>query len=153
MKKRKSRNPHYTELGKEYPRTWRIWYRMCARCNKNEQPAYVEVKVCDEWNILTSAEDGFINFIDDMGGSERDLEIDRINPLGDYEPGNCRWVTRSVNMNNQKQHHTEKGKYRFIAEKNGINRRCYYARVDRGWSLEDASTLPPSYEKYKDRIC
>src|SRR5210317_1444666 len=126
MKKRKSRNPYYTELRKEYQRTWRIWFRMCARCNKNEQPAYVEVKVCDEWNIVVSEEQGFINFVDDMGPSEKDLEIDRINTLGDYEPSNCRWVTRDTNMNNQKVHQTEKGKYRFIAEKNGINKRCYY---------------------------
>lgn len=153
MKKRKSRNPYYTEMRKEYPRTWRIWYRMCARCNKDLQPAYVEVKVCDEWNIVVSEEQGFINFVDDMGPSEQGLEIDRINPMGDYEPGNCRWTDRQTNMRNQKQHHTEKGKWSNVAEDNGIGRFAYYARVRRGWDLRDAATMPKSRKKYKDRIC
>ena len=149
----KSNNPYYTELRKEYPRTWRIWYRMNSRCNNPCQTAYLEVKVCEEWNILDSEQDGFINFVDDMGPSEKDLEIDRLNPFGNYEPGNCRWTTRSKNMNNQRQHHTEKGKYKLVAIKNGISKQTYYARVRRGWSLQDASSLSTSYQSYRNRIC
>jgi hypothetical protein len=149
----KSQNPYYTSLRKEYPRTWRIWFRMNKRCNENIQEAYVEVKVCDEWNIKVAEEEGFINFVDDMGPSEQDLEIDRINPFGDYEPGNCRWTTRLQNMRNQKKHNTEKGKYCNIAEKNGISRGVYYQRVRRGWAFEDAATLPLSRQKYRNRIC
>jgi hypothetical protein len=149
----KSKNSYYTSLRKDYPRTWRIWYRMNKRCNENIQASYVEVKVCDEWNILVAEEEGFINFVDDMGPSERDLEIDRINPFGDYELGNCRWTTRSKNMNNQRQHHSEKGKWANIAEKNGLSRITYYQRVRRGWAFEDAATLPTTHQKYRNRIC
>ena len=148
----KSQNSYYTSLRKDYPRTWRIWYRMNRRCELNTL-GYVETKVCDEWNIKVAEEEGFINFVDDMGPSEKDLEIDRINPFGDYEPSNCRWTTRLQNMRNQRKHNTEKGKYCNIAEKNGISRVTYYQRVRRGWDMVDAATLPPSSKKYKDRLC
>ena len=76
----KSKNLYYTELRKEYPRTWRIWYRMNKRVDYGVK-GYTDIIVCDEWNIDTSAEQGFLNFFDDMGESEGKLEIDRINPF------------------------------------------------------------------------
>ena len=141
----------YTCLRKEYPRTWRIWYRMNWRCLKN-QKAYVDVEVCEEWNKEDSGEYGFLNFIDHMGPSEKDLEIDRINPFGNYEPGNCRWVTRSVQNNNTRFHASGEGQMIKKAVKNGIKKDTYYSRCKRGWNPIDAATLPPSPEKYKQRI-
>lgn len=52
------------------------------------------VTVCNEW---MDPENGFMNFktwayehnyIQDIG-----LTLDRINPFGNYEPSNCRWIT------------------------------------------------------------
>jgi len=142
----------YTSLRKEYPRTWRIWYRMNKRCEGTQEKSYIDVHVCNEWNKDTSTEIGFINFIDDMGPSEENLSIDRINPFGGYEPGNCRWTTRLVQNNNTRFSTTERGKMMRLAAKNGINRHTFYGRVKRGWALIDAATLPPSDEKYKSRI-
>ncbi len=141
----------YTCLRKEYPRTWRIWYRMNRRCLKNAR-SYVDVEVCEEWNKEDSGEYGFLNFIDHMGPSEKDLSIDRINPFGDYEPGNCRWATRLVQNNNTRFHTTETGQLLKKAVKNGINKATFYSRCKRGWNLTDAATLPPSAEKYNQRI-
>lgn len=148
----KSENTYYSSLRKDYPRTWRIWYRMNRRCELGQDGNYVHVEVCDEWNREISGEEGFINFVDDMGPSEKDLEIDRINPFGDYEPGNCRWVDRFVQANNTRWHHGEQAQWRKKAEKNGIGRHCFYARLSRGWNINDASTLPPANKPYRKRI-
>lgn len=151
---KKSKNPYYTELRKEYPRTWRIWNRMNYRCEKN-QPYYVETKVCDEWSKELSQEEGFITFVDDMGPCEDTaLSIDRINYLGDYEPGNCRWTDWKTQQNNKAFFkETERGKWAKVADSNGISRGQFYARVQRGWSLEDASSLPYNSTHYRNRKC
>lgn len=54
------------------------------------------ITVCERWL-------DFNNFIADMGmKSVLALELDRINNDGHYEPGNCRWTTRSENLKNRR---------------------------------------------------
>ena len=38
-------------------------------------------------------------------GYKENLTIDRINPLGNYEPKNCRWTTHKVQQNNRTNNH------------------------------------------------
>jgi len=54
------------------------------------------IKICDRW--LNS----FQNFYDDMGERPKGYTIDRINGNGNYEPKNCRWVSRSENSKNKR---------------------------------------------------
>jgi len=74
---------------------------MKYRCNTPSCSAYHNyggkgVKVCDEWN---NVENGFINFYNWAmdNGYKDNLTIDRIDSNGNYEPNNCRWVTKSKN--------------------------------------------------------
>jgi hypothetical protein len=41
-----------------------------------------------------------VNFLADMGECPPGLEIDRTNPNGHYEPGNCKWVTQQEQSQN-----------------------------------------------------
>jgi hypothetical protein len=79
------------------------WVAMKARCLNVQHPNYHQyggrgIKVCDRW--LNS----FENFLNDVGiKPTKKHTLDRINNDGNYEPGNCRWVTiqqQQVNRRN-----------------------------------------------------
>jgi hypothetical protein len=139
---------NYTELRKEYPAEWRIWYRMCNVCAKNRQ-YYVETDVCEEWK----GAQGFVNWLDDVGPKPfADAVLDRINKFGDYELGNVEWTTKTKSSWRSRAHDTEEQlRWRRIAVERGINRHTFYGRVQRGWSLEDAATMEPHNKPYKTR--
>ena len=61
--------------------------------------------VCDEW--LNSFE-AFHNWAMESGYHEK-LTIDRIDGDGNYEPSNCRWVTRTVQSVNRTYSNTQTG--------------------------------------------
>jgi hypothetical protein len=54
------------------------------------------VKVCESWRVSFEA------FFADMGNPLTGLSLDRIDPYGNYEPGNCRWATAKEQRNNQR---------------------------------------------------
>lgn len=54
------------------------------------------ITICDEWLL-------FENFRRDMESSfSPELELDRIDPDGNYEPSNCRWATEEEQSNNRR---------------------------------------------------
>lgn len=85
--------------GMSYTKTYKIWHGIIQRClnkNHNTYKFYGArgIKVCRRWLK-------FENFYADMGERPQGLQIDRINSRGNYEPGNCRWVTPQVNHSNR----------------------------------------------------
>lgn len=82
---------------KSYTRVYNIWRLMKRRClNPNDSSYYAYggrgIKVCNEW----MHSDAFIKWAY-ANGYKDDLTIDRIDEDGNYEPSNCRWITRSEN--------------------------------------------------------
>jgi hypothetical protein len=83
---------------KEY-KTWAGMIERCENPNATKYPIYGGrgISVCAEWRK------SFETFLSDMGKKlSPDLSIDRIDVDGNYEPGNCRWATRSEQMRNQR---------------------------------------------------
>lgn len=80
-------------------REWQRWQSMHLRCN-NGSPYYGGrgISVCERW----SGPQGFENFYADMGPRPPGGSIDRIDVNGNYEPGNCRWVSMKTQARNRR---------------------------------------------------
>ena len=90
--------------------TYKSWTSMKDRCNNLNADNYPRyggkgVMVCDCW--LNS----FVAFLEDMGIRPEGTTLDRIDNDGNYEPGNCRWSTTSVqNSNRRSYRHSDEWK-------------------------------------------
>ena len=78
--------------GASRTRLYYSWHAMIERCTSPANKSYPNyggrgIAVCDRW--LT-----FSNFRDDMGERPEGMTLDRRDNDGNYEPSNCRWVTR-----------------------------------------------------------
>jgi len=77
--------------------TYRIWVGLRSRCNNPKAKDYKYygvkgIRVCPQW-------DDFNIFLLDMGECpSKEYSIDRIDSTGNYEPSNCRWITKFENI-------------------------------------------------------
>lgn len=95
---------HGHTVGQKPSKTYQCWCAMKRRCYNPACEDYENygmkgVRVCDDWHT-------FENFLRDMGEAPEGLSIDRIDPFGNYEPGNCRWATVEQQAQNKRIHHT-----------------------------------------------
>lgn len=111
-------------------------------CNGYERYGGRGIMVCPRWAS------SFADFVADMGyRPSTGHSIDRIDVNGHYEPGNCRWATRSEQSRNRRNTR--------IVEAFGITsplvdfvRMAWvpadtiYGRLTRGWSIERALSTP-----------
>lgn len=77
---------------------YRTWTNMRYRCRAVDDPKVAAwagrgIVVCPEWEGSFEAFEQWSL----ANGYRPGLSIDRLNVDGNYEPGNCAWVTRSVN--------------------------------------------------------
>lgn len=77
---------------------YRTWTHMRARCRSDHKNYGGRgIRVCKRWD------ESFEAFLADMGPKPANTSIDRIDNDGDYEPGNCRYVTMRRQLRNTRR--------------------------------------------------
>jgi len=135
----------------DFPRSWRStfdsWWAMVNRCYNTHSADWKNwggrgIRVCDRWLNSPSA------FIEDMGVRPLGMTLDRIDVDGHYQPGNCRWADHKTQSSNKRNalRLTAFGSTRLLAEWSaitGVGCTTIRERLCRGWSIEDAVSVPP----------
>lgn len=127
----------------------RKYYDMRRRCLSPKAHNYSYyggrgISICKEWLNDPSA---FYSWALANGFSD-DLELDRIDSNGNYEPNNCRFVSRKEQMRNTR---VALSGVNAQARAAGINEATVSTRLWRGWSLEEALSAPVEI-KHRRRI-
>lgn len=133
---------------KSNTRLHNIWCSMRQRCYNENSQAYGYygsrgIVVCDEWKHDFM---NFYNWAMDNGYKEN-LTIDRIDPNGNYEPSNCRWLTNKEQQRNKRnnKNFTYKGDTHCLSkwcEILGLNYKRVKNRINNcHWSIEQALEL------------
>lgn len=92
---------HGESYGAHETTEYRTWGQMWSRCNNPHHDSWKDyggrgIVVCGRWR-------SYETFLADMGRKPTAAHsIDRIDVDGNYEPGNCRWVTKKEQTGNRR---------------------------------------------------
>lgn len=80
--------------------TYNSWAQMRSRCNSPTHPRYADwggrgIAVCERWA-------SFDAFLEDMGERPPGTTLERLDNDGNYEPGNCAWVSSARQGRNKR---------------------------------------------------
>jgi hypothetical protein len=128
------------------------WSNMLTRCRNPKYSLFSEyggrgITVCAAW------QNSFEQFLADVGRKPNKASIlDRIDPNGNYEPGNVRWASPIVSARNKRsvQIVCIEGVAKTIPEwepTSPVSRKVIWRRLRDGWSGRDAVFLPPQSTK------
>lgn len=122
--------------------TYGSWSAMIQRCTNPNSVNFADyggrgITVCERWR-------DFQAFLADMGERPKGMTLDRENNARGYEPGNCRWATRSEQNRNRRG--AVEVSFRGdtlplveVAARTGLRYRSLYQRViTKGESIEFA---------------
>lgn len=132
---------------------YKSWNAMMQRCTNPRNTSYPDyggrgITVCERWQ----GEDGYLNFVGDMGARPVGETLDRIKTDGNYEPSNTRWATKKVQSNNRRitRMITVDGERRPLSHwtaQMGFSKNTISERIRDGWPEHLAATLPKGSQK------
>lgn len=127
---------------------WRMMIRRCTNETHSSYPRYGGrgITVCNEWM-------DFANFIRDMGPRPDGGTIERIDNDKGYFKENCRWATYAEQNRNKRKHRSIAG-YKSIADAadaTGLEMETIRRRLDRGYTEEEAVSLPLMHKSNKKK--
>lgn len=128
---------------------YKRWIGMRNRCNDPNAAAWRlyggrGIRVCDEWNeSFESFREWAIANGYREDAKKGECTIDRIDPNGNYEPSNCRWISifeQQSNKRNNRFVEFRGNRYTLaqLARKVGMNATTLSEKLNRGMSVEEA---------------
>ncbi len=125
----------------------RAWSSMVCRCTVPTTTNYKfyggrGIAVCERWAT-------YENFLADMGRKPTPSHsLDRIDPGGNYEPGNCRWATHIEQCRNRRSTRWieldgERLSMAAWGQRSGVDQDLISYRLRAGWPARDAVFTPP----------
>ena len=137
-------------------RLYGIWAGMFTRCYSPKNKAYRNygargIKVCRQWRKASE----FFKWAMASGYQDH-LTIERRDNDADYCPSNCTWATRQQQARNKRRMlgFTHNGLTRTLcewAEACGVSYIVLWKRLNRGWTPEQAMSLPPGTRIWKSK--
>lgn len=97
-------------------RAYSAWINMKTRCFDKNYRSYSDyggrgITVCEKWL-------SFESFLSDIGQPPEGMTLDRRNNDGNYEPSNCRWVSRNVQQRNKRGSKGSTSKFKGVSWNN-----------------------------------
>jgi len=135
-----------TQKGHSKNPAYQLWVDMHRRCNdpsRKDYPSYGGrgIRVDPRWK-------DFEVFLSDVGRRPGKSELDRIDPEGNYEPGNVQWIRKNWQNSNKRNNHILEFNGESLplirwAQIFGIPESTIRDRLKRGWSVERALSAKP----------
>jgi hypothetical protein len=97
---KRTTSERFKKHGLTNSKIYKQWFAIKRRCFNHKNKDYIHyggrgITMCNDWLTFN----GYYEWAISSGYSDN-LEIDRIDVDGNYEPSNCRFVTRYVNVSN-----------------------------------------------------
>ena len=129
-------------------RLYGCYHAMLKRCKYEPNWVNKGITVCKEWEDSPQA---FFDWALSNGYRD-DLTLDRINVYGNYEPSNCRWLSKKDQQCNKTTNHfvTINGVTKTISqwsELSGVSSPTILKRIEHGFS--DADLIVPTGTIYR----
>lgn len=148
-----------TRNGESKSRIYKTWKAMIERVHRSSfihshRYKFRGISICPEWNDFTTFKNWAL-----QNGYGDNLQIDRIDNNGNYEPINCRFVTNIENVNNREvtlyvNFNNQSVPIMQLFRQLNIPKQHQMAirtRIKRGWDHTKAFTKPIRNGNYKTK--